>query len=76
MDPKSPFANAVPIIGQPVIFSGLVLIGLSCTCEAKQAMIVLAGQPTACPACKKQWLAQAKIEANVQHFVPTRADES
>ena len=71
MDPKSPFATNVPIIGQPQILNMSAIVLLQCNCEAKTLLMGPVGAiPLGCPSCKKVWLVQAEVSLQVQQVVP------
>lgn len=70
MDPNSPFANAVPIIGQPVVLNLVAVALLQCNCEAKTLLMGPIGvAPMPCPSCKKVWLVQGEVQVSVQQIV-------
>ena len=76
MDPKSPFATTVPIIGQPQILNMSAIVLLQCNCEAKTLLMgPIGGSPLGCPTCKKIWLVLAEVKLEVQQAVSKKNNE-
>lgn len=70
MDPNSPFAKDIPIIGQPKILNVVAVALLQCNCEAKtQIMGPVGPQPFGCPTCRKLWVVQAQVQLSVAQIV-------
>lgn len=67
MDPQSPFANpnALPIIGQPKMVGGVLVITIICTCEAHMPIQGIAGSVFLCSSCQQHWLVQAEVKMAV-----------
>lgn len=53
--------SRVPVVGQPTLGDFLIVLGFTCSCEAKQVLTVGA-KPNAifgCGACKRTWQVQS-----------------
>lgn len=49
--------NDIPIIGQPFkVKGGFPTVLLQCTCDAKEPVMLIGGQPGACAACGRMFV--------------------
>lgn len=77
MDPNSPFAKQVPIIGEPKILNVVAVALIQCNCEAKALLMGPVGPaPFVCGACKKAWELQAQVGVAIFPVINPMSAES